>query len=278
MKRQLNNGSSPPEQPAAPSITKWAHTHPMSNTNRGIKTYWQDDKSGQQWRMEIYHSKGGMIYISNKQEAKGIKLSVRPVELSKLNGLLVESSTLLGIGSGYKMHIEDAPRLNRKKMEAMAEAILRPDHPQTAALIDAIIYEQETGRHAPQPQPEEQVEETAPRQKDDTPMRANPMLLLTKQNRKDLPPLYSHDEAGAEMQAVVKFFHPMSSWRWYAGEFDGQDIFNGVVSGHFVEYGCFSLSELQNVVILGMGIERDRHFAPRPMTEVYEALWKGRIP
>jgi len=109
-------------------------------------------------------------------------------------------------------------------------------------------------------------------------MRANPMLLLTKQNRKDLPPLYSHDEAGAEMQALVKFFHPMSSWRWYAGEFDGQDIFNGVVSGHFVEYGCFSLSELQNVVILGMGIERDRHFAPRPMTEVYESLWKGRIP
>lgn len=262
-----------PAHPAAASMTNWSHTHPMKEMDRGVKTYWRDGESGQQWKMELYHSKGGMNYSSGKQEAKGIKLCVTPVELSTLDGLMVESSTLLGVGSGYKMHIEDAPRMNRKRLAALAEDVLRPDHDQTAKVISAIVYEQKTGERVPQV-----LSEEPPPRTDKTTPRANSVVVLTKQNHKDLPPLYSHDDDGNELQAVVKFFHPMSSWSWYAGEFDGEDTFYGVVSGVAVEHGCFTLSELQSVVVLGMGVERDRYFAPRPMSEVYEALQNGRSP
>ena len=60
-----------------------------------------------------------------------------------------------------------------------------------------------------------------------------------------LPELYSGEEKGLEAQAQVKFFTPDSNWTWYASEFDGEDIFFGLVAGF--EPGYFSLSELQSV-------------------------------
>ena len=63
--------------------------------------------------------------------------------------------------------------------------------------------------------------------------------------------------------AQVKFFTPDSSWTWYASEFDGEDIFFGLVIGHFVELGYFSLAELEETTgPLGLHIERDLYFEP----------------
>lgn len=43
------------------------------------------------------------------------------------------------------------------------------------------------------------------------------MLMLTKQNRKDLPELYSQDDKPAkEVMVQVKFFNPTGGWTWYA--------------------------------------------------------------
>ena len=75
------------------------------------------------------------------------------------------------------------------------------------------------------------------------------------------------------MQALaqVKFFTPDSSWTWYASEFDGKDIFFGLVIGHYKEYGTFSLSELQSVRgALGLPVERDLHFEPTPLGVLFE--------
>ena len=47
-----------------------------------------------------------------------------------------------------------------------------------------------------------------------------------------------------EPYAIVKFFTPDSSWTWYASEFDGDDLFYGLVDGFELEYGYFRLSEL----------------------------------
>ena len=72
-------------------------------------------------------------------------------------------------------------------------------------------------------------------------------------------------------QALVKFFTPDSNWTWYASEFDGDDIFFGLVIGFVAEFGLFSLSELEEARgPLGLPIERDKHFEPKPLRELRE--------
>jgi len=93
--------------------------------------------------------------------------------------------------------------------------------------------------------------------------------LLTQQIRDKLPQLYSQEERGLDAQAVVKFFTPDSNWTWYATEFDGEDIFFGLVDGFELELGNFSLSELEQAHgPLGLPIERDLHFEPTSLGEL----------
>lgn len=68
---------------------------------------------------------------------------------------------------------------------------------------------------------------------------------------------------------ICKFFYPDFSWTWYAIEFDGDDLFFGLVAGFENELGYFRLSELQsNRGRLGLPIERDLWFEPTPLSEV----------
>jgi hypothetical protein len=96
------------------------------------------------------------------------------------------------------------------------------------------------------------------------------MKLLTEEIRKRLPPLYATEEIPLEEKmAQVKFFTPDSSWTWYAVEFDGEDIFWGMVQGFEEEFGTFSLSELQSVRgKLGLPVERDKFFRPTQLKEL----------
>jgi hypothetical protein len=94
------------------------------------------------------------------------------------------------------------------------------------------------------------------------------MKLLTEELRRRLPALYTtqHD-AHPVLQA--KFFTPDSDWTWYASEFDGEDLFFGLVQGFEEEWGYFSLKELETVRgPLGLPIERDLYFAPTPASAV----------
>jgi hypothetical protein len=86
--------------------------------------------------------------------------------------------------------------------------------------------------------------------------------LLTKELIRKLPKLYEQEEKGFEAIAYVKFFALFSDWTWYATEFDGEDIFFGLVQGFEEELGYFSLSELES---LGWRIERDCYFTPTPL-------------
>jgi len=93
------------------------------------------------------------------------------------------------------------------------------------------------------------------------------MKLLTEEIRKKLPPLGSQAE-NMDPTIIVKFFCPWNHWTWFAYEFDGEDIFFGYVKGDFNEIGSFSLSELESVRgPLGLGIERDIHFRPKPLSQ-----------
>ena len=95
--------------------------------------------------------------------------------------------------------------------------------------------------------------------------------LLPKEIREKLPPLYANEEIGLAALALVKFFTPDAQWTWWASEFDGNDIFFGLVSGLELELGYFSLSELEAVKgPLGLPIERDLHFEPKTLEELME--------
>ncbi|MCB9112229.1 MAG: DUF2958 domain-containing protein [Anaerolineales bacterium] len=93
--------------------------------------------------------------------------------------------------------------------------------------------------------------------------------LLPKEIRTILPPLYANEEIGLAALALVKFFTPDSNWTWYASEFDGKDIFFGLVSGLELELGYFALSELEEARgLLGLPIERDLYFQPKSLQEL----------
>ena len=95
------------------------------------------------------------------------------------------------------------------------------------------------------------------------------MKLLTEELRGRLPALYQTDgESDPTVQA--KFFATWSSWTWYGIEFDGEDIFFGLVYGHVAELGYFSLSELESGARKLHQVERDYHFRPTPLSEVRE--------
>ncbi|GAB4422344.1 MAG: hypothetical protein Kow00106_19510 [Anaerolineae bacterium] len=102
---------------------------------------------------------------------------------------------------------------------------------------------------------------------------------LDEETRKRLPPLYSGEELGLEAMAQVKFFTPDSHWSWYASEFDGEDILFGLVIGHEIELGYWSLSELRQVRgPLGLLVERDPDFEPTSLRELKERheRWRGQ--
>lgn len=97
------------------------------------------------------------------------------------------------------------------------------------------------------------------------------MELLPDDLRAQLPELYANEEQVLDAPAVVKFFTPDAGWTWYASEFDGEDIFFGLVAGLEVELGYFSLAELKAVRgPWGLPIERDRHFEPQSLREIKE--------
>jgi len=100
--------------------------------------------------------------------------------------------------------------------------------------------------------------------------------LLTKELRKLLPPLYFTEKANVKPLAVVKFFSPYTGWKWYATEFDGEDIFFGLVVGFATELGYFSLKELEEVKVFGNvpAVERDLSFEPTPLDQIREELEK----
>jgi hypothetical protein len=100
--------------------------------------------------------------------------------------------------------------------------------------------------------------------------------LLTKEIREAFKKTGSQDGKGDKATCIAKFFDPTGSWTWYATEFDGEDTFFGLVDGFELEWGDFSLSELQSVKgRFGLGIERDRYFGMPKLKDV--ARLKDRL-
>jgi Protein of unknown function (DUF2958) len=94
------------------------------------------------------------------------------------------------------------------------------------------------------------------------------MALLTQEIKEKLPALYSQE--GQELVAVVRFYDSLSDWSWYGVEFDGKQLFFGLVIGFERELGYFSLAEFEEVN-REAGFERicrDLEFGPRRISDI----------
>ena len=100
------------------------------------------------------------------------------------------------------------------------------------------------------------------------------MKLLTKDILKKLP---NPDEQDGRI--YVKYFHPFSSWTWYAMEYDrDNEMFFGFVYGqtHYGELGSFALSDLTDTKVMGLPIERDLYWNDKTtLKEVQSASANG---
>jgi hypothetical protein len=94
--------------------------------------------------------------------------------------------------------------------------------------------------------------------------------LLDAESRQRLPKLRATEHQGVNAVAQVKFFIP-GGWIWYASEFDGEDIFFGLVIGFETEFGIFSLAELNTLHGgTGQAVERDTAFQPTTFAKLLE--------
>lgn len=94
----------------------------------------------------------------------------------------------------------------------------------------------------------------------------------TKKQLDKIPPLYSQENE-KDPKVYMKFF--MGGWTWYAMEFDGKDMFFGLVKSPIMpegELGYFSLRELMNLKKGFVQVDRDLHgvtpYSPKRLSEV----------
>lgn len=94
------------------------------------------------------------------------------------------------------------------------------------------------------------------------------MALLTKDLQK-LPPLYSQEHTPDPL-ALVRFYDTLGNWSWYGIEFDGKNLFFGLVFGLERELGYFSLEEFEAVNSESgfPRIKQDLTFTAKPISEI----------
>ena len=100
------------------------------------------------------------------------------------------------------------------------------------------------------------------------------MKLLTKEITEKAQKQYDKGSDLDGQDIVAKFFDPMGSWTWYLMNLaeDG-DYAWGIVDGHEVEMGSFSMKELQDITLpFGLGIEGDVLFSSTPASELWKEL------
>lgn len=97
------------------------------------------------------------------------------------------------------------------------------------------------------------------------------MELIPQEIKEQTPKLYETEEQ-TDPIVYVKLF--IDGWTWYITELsiDNDICFGYVVSPFGSELGYFSLQEIQEVKgSLGIGVERDFHFKPTPLSAIKKA-------
>ena len=99
------------------------------------------------------------------------------------------------------------------------------------------------------------------------------MELLTEELQEQAEKQYPKG-SDMDQMIVAKFFTPWSNWTWYLmNKQPDSDYCWGIVEGHDIEAGSFSLDELKDIAgPYNMEIERDLHFIPLKANELWKEL------
>lgn len=105
------------------------------------------------------------------------------------------------------------------------------------------------------------------------------MKLATKEVIKNTPRIGATAESN-DCMVTAKFFYPAGAATWYITEIDeaGEEAFGFTTLGdpQNAELGYISIPELQAFRgRFGLGIERDRSFRPRALSEVMDIVKNG---
>jgi len=97
------------------------------------------------------------------------------------------------------------------------------------------------------------------------------MSKLPTDDLKNSLPGFRMQEFAEDPLVHAVFFFPGSGWTWFVTEgqpSEGDFIFFGYVIGLESEWGYFALSELEEIDIHGIRVERIRDFKPTPISEL----------
>ena len=99
------------------------------------------------------------------------------------------------------------------------------------------------------------------------------MELLTEELQEQAENQYPKG-SDMDQMIVAKFFTPWTNWTWYLmNKQPDSDYCSGIVEGHDIEAGSFSLDELKDIAgPFQMEIERDVHFVPLKANELWKEL------
>ena len=95
------------------------------------------------------------------------------------------------------------------------------------------------------------------------------MQILTKEIKKKLVSNHEAQDGTKKFKAVVKLFNPTGVRTWYLSELNPKtNTAFGLCCIHEEELGYVDLNELLSFKgIMGLGIERDKFFTPKPLEE-----------
>lgn len=71
-------------------------------------------------KLEVFYHLGGYSWATYKHEERGYYLSIKPEKIEKRDGLAMVTFSAF---SGYKILLEKATRLSRKKLEELNKCI-----------------------------------------------------------------------------------------------------------------------------------------------------------
>ncbi len=108
--------------------------------------------------------------------------------------------------------------------------------------------------------------------------RARGLELVDEELRSRLPQIDFERSLQTPSTALAKFYLPGSYFTWYASEFDGEDLFFGLVATEEIEQDYFSLSDLMTWRSRsGQPVARDPDFEPASLDELHELHEKRRL-
>ena len=98
------------------------------------------------------------------------------------------------------------------------------------------------------------------------------MKLMTKEIKEKAQKQFD-DGSDMEQMVVAKYFDAMGGWKWFLMNMDKDgDYCWGIVKGHAVEMGSFSMAELKS---MQPRLQRDLYFEQVKASFIWEKLNKG---